>query len=126
DLWVAFSVFLNSIPDDLYVDFIEQCKERIPVSSLYIMLDHCHILAREQVLQDIILARRDLDKENLGLNDLELAFISACDNNHLKLAWGVLQAAKPILSRLRSMKNIDLLERICRWEGYAYKYEHLR
>lgn len=24
------------------------------------------------------------------------------------------------------MKNIDLLERICRWEGYAYKYEHLR
>ncbi|EBL4646994.1 hypothetical protein AT352_13685 [Salmonella enterica subsp. enterica serovar Derby] len=126
DLWVAFSVFLNSIPDDLYVDFIEQCKERIPVSSLYIMLDHCHILAREQVLQDIILSRRDLDKENLGLNDLELAFISACDNNHLKLAWGGLQAAKPILSRLKGMKNLDLLERICRWEGYAYKYEHLR
>ena len=124
-LWKTFCLFMNTLPDALYEDFFEQCRDKTPVNALYEQLAYCNVYERKMELQALILTRGDIKDEGLSLSDLDDAFVAACGKGHMKLASGINDAAQKILERLRTYDSHHFRDSLVRWEGYTYKYKLL-
>ncbi|SOD24103.1 hypothetical protein SAMN05518800_1224 [Variovorax sp. YR752] len=125
DLWRKFCSYANLLQDDLYDDFFECCVSSIPLDQLYVLLERCTVVARAQSIQSAIADRPQLEAEDLGLNSLEQAFLSACDSDHTVLASNLLARAKDFLAQQRfSGTKLPVILRARKvWLSYEYKWK---
>lgn len=125
DLWSIFCSYTNQLPDAQYEDFVDRCLQLIPLNQLFVLLERCTLITRTQKLQESIAIRQSFENEDLGLNSLEQAFISACDAGHTILATNLLAAAKEILAQDRFANSVHshILKIRKAWLTYEYKFQ---
>jgi hypothetical protein len=127
DLWTPFCSYANLFQDSLYDDFVERCMPLIPLNQLFVLLEHCTVIARAQKLQEEIAVRQSPETEDLGLSALEQAFISAWDAGYTVLAAKLIASAKTFLAQERFARtNIPQIIRARKvWLSYEYKWHLL-
>lgn len=125
DLWPIFCSYTNLFQGGLYDDFVERCLPLIPLNQLFVLLEHCTVIARTQKLQEAIATRQSRETEDMGLSGLEQAFISAWDAGNTVFATKLLASAKAILDQDRFAKsnNSHFLRVRKVWSSYEYKLQ---
>lgn len=125
DLWSIFCSYTNQLPDSQYEDFVDRCLHLIPLNQLFVLLERCTLITRTRKLQESIAIRQSFDNEDLALNSLEQAFVSACDAGHIILATNLLAAAKEKLAQDRFANSVHshILKIRKAWLTYEYKFE---
>lgn len=125
DLWTQFCSYTNLLQNSLYDDLVERVTPLIPLDQLFVLLERCSVIARAQRLQNIIATRQNPETEDLGLSELEKAFVSACDTGHKDLAAKLITTAKGFLAQERFAKtsNPHIVRARKVWSSYEYKWQ---
>ncbi|MCC7706007.1 hypothetical protein IGS59_27550 [Janthinobacterium sp. GW460P] len=125
DLWPQICSYTNLFQESLYDDFFERCVHRIPLDQLFVLLEHCPVIARAQKLQDVIASKQQSETGDLGLASLEKAFISAWNSGHTILASKLIGVAKEYLSdeRFAKSNNHHILSIRRAWLSYEFEWQ---
>lgn len=127
DLWETFCSYANTFRDDLFEEFVTRCIPSIPLDNLFVLLKKCTVISRIRRLHEVIDARHTDTNDDLGLDGLEQAFISACDFRQTETATRLLGLAKKRLAQepFATAKHPIIVERRKIWQSYEYKWQLL-
>ncbi len=127
DLWETFCSYANTFRDDLYEEFVTRCIPSIPLDNLFVLLKKCTVISRTRRLHEVIDARQIDTNDDLGMDNLEQAFISACDFGRTETATQLLELAKSHLAQepFLTSKHRIIVERRKIWQSYEYKWQLL-
>ncbi|MHA3093151.1 hypothetical protein [Acinetobacter brisouii] len=126
DIWTQFCIYLNIIEDDKLDDFFEDTLKIIPLDQLYTLLENNIIISRNHLYQDEIKTRLPTN-ENLSLDNLEEAFVSAWRPSDKDIRGKILKEVNSILSqpRFTNPKHTIAIKIKQKWLNYSYKWELL-
>ncbi|GLQ98659.1 hypothetical protein GCM10007863_30790 [Dyella mobilis] len=125
DLWSQFCSYINGLPDEMYDDFFDRCVPNVPLAQLFALREKTTVLVRADRLQKVIEARQFSDIADLGLIDLEKAFVAACNAGDTPLATSVLSRAQNLLAGdpFASSKNQHVTHLHKTWLTFGYKWD---
>ncbi|MGQ1605502.1 hypothetical protein ACT44L_18005 [Acinetobacter baumannii] len=126
DIWTQFCIYLNIVDDNKLDDFFEDTLKIIPLDQLYTIIENNIIISRNRLYQEEI-ANRLPTNENLSLDKLEEAFVSAWRPTDKGVREKILKEVNSILSqpRFNNPKHKLAIEIKTKWSSYNYKWELL-
>ena len=126
DIWSQFCIYLNIADNNKLDDFFEDTLKIIPLDQLYILIENNIIISRNQLYQEE-LANRLPTNENLSLDKLEEAFVSAWRPTDKGVREKNLKEVNSIFSqpRFNNPKYKLAIEIKTKWSSYNYKWELL-
>lgn len=126
DIWPQFCIYLNIIDNNKLDDFFEDTLKIIPLDQLYILIENNIIISRNQLYQEEI-ANRLPNNENLSLDKLEEAFVSAWRPSDKYIREKILKEINSILSqpRFANPKHKIAIQIKQKWSIYNYKWKLL-
>lgn len=126
DIWTQFCIYLNIIDDNNFDDFVEDTLKIIPLNQLYTLIENNIIISRNELYQEEIKNRMPTN-ENLSLDKLEEAFVSAWRPSDKHIREKILNEVNSILSqpRFNNPKQIFAIEIKKKWSSYNYKWQLL-
>lgn len=126
DIWTQFCIYLNIVDDNKLEDFFEDTLKIIPLDQLYTIIENNIIISRNRLYQEEI-ANRLPTNENLSLDKLEEAFVSAWRPTDKGVREKILKEVNSILSqpRFNNPKHKIAIEIKTKWSSYNYKWELL-
>jgi hypothetical protein len=126
DIWTQFCIYLNIVDDNKLDDFFEDTLKIIPLDQLYTLIENNIIISRNHLYQKEI-ANRLPTNENLSLDKLEEAFVSAWRPFDKDVREKILNEVNSILSqpRFNNPKHKFTIEIKTKWLSYNYKWELL-
>lgn len=126
DIWTQFCIYLNIVDDNKLDDFFEDTLKIIPLDQLYTIIENNIIISRNRLYQEEI-ANRLPTNENLSLDKLEEAFVSAWRPTDKGVREKILKEVNSILSqpRFNNPKHKIAIEIKTKWSSYNYKWELL-
>lgn len=126
DIWTQFCIYINIVEDDKLDDFFEETLKIVPLDQLYTLLENNIIISRNQLYQ-IEIKNRLLSNENLSLDNLEEAFVSAWRSSDKDIRGKILKEVNSILSqpRFTNPKHKIAIQIKQKWLNYNYKWDLL-
>lgn len=126
DIWTQFCIYLNIVDDNKLDDFFEDTLKIIPLDQLYILIENNIIISRNRLYQEEI-ANRLTTNENLSLDKLEEAFVSAWRPSDKDIRVKILNEVNSILSqpKFNNPKHKFAIEIKTKWSSYNYKWKLL-
>lgn len=126
DIWTQFCIYLNIIDDNNLNDFFDDTLKIIPLDQLYTLIENNIIISRNHFYQQEI-ANRLHTNENLSLDKLEEAFVSAWRPSDKDVREKILNEVNSILSqpRFNNPKHKFAIEIKAKWSSYNYKWKLL-
>lgn len=126
DIWTQFCIYLNIVDDNKLDDFFEDTLKIIPLDQLYTLIENNIIISRNRLYQQEIASRLPTN-ENLSLDKLEEAFVSAWRPSDKGVREKILNEVNSILSqpRFNNPKHKFAIEIKTKWSSYNYKWELL-
>lgn len=124
DIWTQFCIYLNIVKDNKLDDFFEDTIKKMPLDQLYTLLENNIIISRNQSYQNEIKNRLPTT-ENLSLDKLEEAFVSAWRPSDKGIREEILNEVNSILSQpqFNSPKHKFAIEIKKKWSSYNYKWQ---
>lgn len=126
DIWTQFCIYLNIVDDNKLDDFFEDTLKIIPLDQLYTIIENNIIISRNRLYQEEI-ANRLPTNENLSLDKLEEAFVSAWRPTDKGVREKILKEVDSILSqpRFSNPKHEIAIQIKQKWLIYNYKWKLL-
>ena len=124
-LWELFCKWLGGLTDQSFFDLIDGLDDEIPLDRLLeLYRDTNKEIRRNKLLK--MINGRSVESEDLGLNSIESALISACGHGQLNLASGLLAKGLNLLeTRFGDSTNHHFVSIRKQWDAYQYKVELL-
>lgn len=124
-LWELFCKWLGGLADHRFFDLIDGLDDEIPLDRLLELYRDTNKEIRRNKLLKMINCR-SVESEDLGLNSIESALISACGHGQLDLASGLLTKGLNLLeTRFGDSTNHHFVSIRKQWDAYQYKVELL-
>lgn len=124
-LWGAFSRWVEKLSEERFSDLLADIENVTPLDKLLELYRDTNKEIRRNKLLEMINCR-SVEGEDLGLNSIESALISACGQGQLGLARGLLTKGRNFLeTRFGNSTNHNFVSIRKQWAAYQYKVELL-
>ncbi|MFW1817539.1 hypothetical protein ACG9X6_23325 [Acinetobacter guillouiae] len=126
DIWTQFCIYINIVDDNKLDYFFEDTLKIIPLNQLYTLIENNIIISRNHLYHEEIKNRMPIN-ENLSLDKLEEAFVSAWRPSDKDIREKILNEVNSILSqpRFNNPKHKFAIEIKKKWSSYNYKWKLL-